>query len=277
MANTQNVQNVQNIQNIQHNVQPGQSFQVPPMPGQTNMQVTQPPQFAQPSQGGAQMPQSGAQMPQSGTQMPQSGAQMPQSGAQMPQSGAQMPQSGTQMPQNGMQMPQNGAQMPQDGAQTAENSGQTIQGLPMKDWSTEISPLQSAQDQGETHPTFVPIMRSELAGSSGLLDMRTHVPDEVLESPTTVSEAYLGSMKAMLARNRGNFVVATFLIGTQGTTTWEGLLYDVGNDYLIIHQMGRDRYIACDLYSLKYIEFYDTQRKEVCDNLMWQNGWQSGC
>lgn len=188
----------------------------------------------------------------------------------------QFDQSG-QTPQGGAQMQQGAPQFPQGGAQTAENGAPMPQSTPMRDWSTEISPLQRAQDHGETHPTFTPIMRSELAGSSGPLDMRAHVPDEVLESPTTVSEAYLGSMKAMLTRNRGNFVVATFLIGTQGTTTWEGLLYDVGNDYLIIHQMGRDRYIACDLYSLKYIEFYDTQRKEVCDNLMWQNGWQSGC
>ena len=145
-----------------------------------------------------------------------------------------------------------------------------------RDWSSEISLPE--EDGTATQPpsgAMRPAMFSELAGSSGSLDLQNHVPDEVMEAPTTVAENYLGSMKSMLNRNKGNFVVATFLIGTQGTTTWEGLLYEVGNDYLIIHQLGRDRYIACDLYSLKYIEFYDTQRKRICDSLMWQNGWQS--
>lgn len=149
----------------------------------------------------------------------------------------------------------------------------------MADWSSEISvPAGTSGASGQAaSPMFRPAMRSELAGSTGNLDMQHHVPSDIIESPTTATEAYVGSMKAMLMQNKGNFVVATFLIGTQGTTTWEGLLYEVGNDYLVIHQTGRDRYIMCDMYSLKYIEFYDVERKELCDNLMWQNGWQSGC
>jgi len=150
---------------------------------------------------------------------------------------------------------------------------------PMTDWSSEITvpPESGAAQQPSVSPMLRPAMRSELAGSSNTLDLRHHMPDDVIESPTSVAEAYLGSMKSILARNKGNFVVATFLIGTQGTTTWEGLLYEVGGDYLVIHQTGRDRYIVCDMYSLKYIEFYDAERKQLCDNLMWPDGWQNGC
>ena len=36
-------------------------------------------------------------------------------------------------------------------------------------------------------------------------------------------------------------------------------------------EAGRQRYIACDLYSQKYIEFYDTRRQEMCDNILQQN------
>ena len=122
----------------------------------------------------------------------------------------------------------------------------------------------------------VPAVHNEFQGSSGTLDLETHQPIEVIESPTSTSEAFLGSMKSMLLRNRGSFVTATFLIGTQGTTTWEGILHDVGNDHIIIFQPGRQRYIACDIYALKYIEFYDTRERDACAQLLRQSGLNSG-
>ena len=94
-----------------------------------------------------------------------------------------------------------------------------------------------------------------------------------LNSPISVEEAYRGSLKAMLAKYIGTYVVASFLVGTQNTVSWEGILYDVGNDYVTIYQAGRDRYIVSDIYSLKFIEFYDTWRREMCDRIM-QSNWQ---
>ena len=120
-----------------------------------------------------------------------------------------------------------------------------------------------------------PAYRSEFEGSIGTLDLQTHQPIEVIEAPTGMNEAFLGSLKAMLLRNRGNFITATFLIGTQGTTAWEGILHDVGNDYLVIYQPGRQRYIACDIYSLKYIEFYDTKQQQLCGQILRDNGWRN--
>ena len=99
-------------------------------------------------------------------------------------------------------------------------------------------------------------------------EIENHLPDDMIEAPTTLEEVYRGSMKSLLLRNLGNYVVATFLIGTQGTVSWEGILYDVGNDYVAIYQSGRDQYIVCDLYSLKYVEFYDTQRRALCDAVL---------
>lgn len=99
-------------------------------------------------------------------------------------------------------------------------------------------------------------------------NIENNLPNDVIEAPTTMEEVYRGSMKALLLRNVGNYVVATFLIGTQTTVSWEGILYDVGNDYIAIYQSGRDQYIVSDLYSLKYVEFYDTRRRELCDSLL---------
>ena len=40
---------------------------------------------------------------------------------------------------------------------------------------------------------------------------------------------------------------------------------------------GRDRYIVTDIYALKYIEFYDTRRREQCEAMLKQNGlWNRG-
>lgn len=78
----------------------------------------------------------------------------------------------------------------------------------------------------------------------------------------------------MLNRYIGAYVVATFLVGTQGTVSWEGVLFDVGNDFVTIYQEARDRYIVTDIYSLRYIEFYDTRRREMCEVLLRNQGWQ---
>ena len=96
-------------------------------------------------------------------------------------------------------------------------------------------------------------------------DIENNLPVNEIGAPDSLEEVFRGSMKALLLRNIGNYVVATFLIGTQGTVSWEGILYDVGNDYLAIYQTGRDQYIVSDLYSLKYVEFYDTRRREMCE------------
>jgi len=153
------------------------------------------------------------------------------------------------------------------------------------DWETEITPepaARTASDTGMGGMNRMPAAAGgarEMAGTGGGTEMmpapymaRTGLPDEVIEAPLTVEEAYRGSMKAMLARNVGNYVVATFLVGTSGTVSWEGILYDVGNDFITIYQEPRDRYIVTDIYSLKYIEFYDTRRRELCERLMREQG-----
>ena len=162
------------------------------------------------------------------------------------------------------------------------------------DWSGEITPTPQMQQNRPMSETGFGGMSGSGAAPGGMmtpqwngmmdmtrpmpgmqtptLDMRHGQGSDVIESPTDLREAYLGSLKAMLVQNKGNYVVATFLIGTQGTVSWEGVLYEVGNDFVTISQPGRDRYIVCDIYSLKYIEFYDTQRRELCDRLIMENG-----
>lgn len=161
--------------------------------------------------------------------------------------------------------------------QTTYNRNQSV------DWSREITPsaqMRPALDTGiggmaeDMPPMQQRSMQSTMPGQQ--LNMQSGLSDEVIESPTTNAEVYAGSTKAMLRRNLGNYVVATFLIGTQNTVSWEGVLYDVGNDYVTIYQPGRDRYIVNDIYSLKYTEFYDVRRRQLCDRLMAEQGWDVG-
>ncbi len=151
-----------------------------------------------------------------------------------------------------MQSPAQRVQMSYQPQMTAGMAGAAPQ-----DWSMEIS---------------APVQTGEPRGTG--LHMSNQLPAEVVESPLQMNEAYMGSLKAMLLRNKGNYIVATFLVGTQNTVSWEGILYDVGNDYVTIYQEGRDRYIVCDIYSLRYMEFYDTRRRELCDQMLGTQNWQ---
>ena len=105
--------------------------------------------------------------------------------------------------------------------------------------------------------------------------MKNNMSMEAINAPSSREEAYLGSWKALLSRYEGSYVVATFLVGTQNTVSWEGILFDVGNDYLTIYQEASDRYNVSDYYSLKFIEFYDLQRRRRCAELLREDGWQS--
>ena len=153
-----------------------------------------------------------------------------------------------------------------------------------QDWSGEVTPepripVNTAAADGSESWDSGGLITSRGTSSlpenwnrEGEVSMRNGLPMDVINNPTTTQEAYQGSLRAMLSRYVGNFIVATFLVGTQNTVSWEGILYDVGNDYMTIYQAARERYIVTDIYSLKYIEFYDTRKREMCNTLMRERG-----
>ena len=153
------------------------------------------------------------------------------------------------------------------------------------DWQAEINGGGMTETNTTDTTTWQPTREAEYVSMPGgqqmlmgnMPGMRSNLPEDMIQNPISVEEAHKGSIKGMLSRNEGNYVVATFLVGTQGTVTWEGILYDVGNDFITIYQPGRERYIVIDIYALKYIEFYDTRRREQCEEMLKQNGlWNQG-
>lgn len=143
------------------------------------------------------------------------------------------------------------------------NLQQTATGMqPQTDaqnWTGEIS-YQAPQRTMQRPPQeMTPVPGMPPAAQNRELEFNTGLPDDAVQNPVTAQEAYAGSMKGLLAKNVGHYIVATFLVGTQNPVSWEGFLHSVGNDYLVIFQPDMGRYITGDFYSLKFVEFHDTK------------------
>lgn len=122
----------------------------------------------------------------------------------------------------------------------------------MVNWGGEVQPVNAAQPPAAPMPQTTP-------GGLGrvTLDMSNPMSLEATLNPMTNAENYHASLKSLLARNVGSYVVATFHLGTPQAVVWQGILHTVGNDYIVLYQPDRGRYISGDLYALKFVEFHD--------------------
>lgn len=102
--------------------------------------------------------------------------------------------------------------------------------------------------------------------------MKKPVDMETTHTPTNSSDAYQASLRSLLSRNIGYFIVATFLTGTQRMVTWQGILHTVGSDYIVIYQPDYERYISCDFYALKFVQFHNTKNTPFCAS---SNTWMA--
>lgn len=73
-------------------------------------------------------------------------------------------------------------------------------------------------------------------------------------------DAYQGSIQQILRDNIGQFVDVEFLIGTGSLVTRSGILNTVGVSYIVLYEAAQDRYMICDLYSIKFVTIYDPNR-----------------
>lgn len=135
-------------------------------------------------------------------------------------------------------------------------------------WQQEDAPSRSAEPDWNTaqrrmplYPTLTNPAPENPPGSMQprQLQMQSGLDLDALDGPFTNADLARASLKGLLMRNIGFYIVAAFLIGTQEAVSWEGILYSVGNDYIVIYQPDVDRYVTGDLYSLKFVEFHNTQ------------------
>ena len=62
----------------------------------------------------------------------------------------------------------------------------------------------------------------------------------------------------IMAANIGAYVLVQFLIGSASLVDKEGYLYAVGANFVTIYEPLDDRYVVCDLYSVKFVTIYNT-------------------
>jgi len=83
-------------------------------------------------------------------------------------------------------------------------------------------------------------------------------PDNTINTPPETdmnTEAFMGSMQQILSDNVGKYVVVEFLIGTQQMSVREGYIYNVGRSFLVLYDHRDQRYIICDIFSVKFVTF----------------------
>lgn len=72
-----------------------------------------------------------------------------------------------------------------------------------------------------------------------------------------------GSIQKIMMENTGKFVVIDFLIGTETLVQKKGILYFVGEGYVVLYDVDKQTYTICDLYAIKFTTFFDAgERRE---------------
>ena len=157
------------------------------------------------------------------------------------------------MPTDAMQMQENrwangSAEMNQNGMMQNDMTQGEMQMMPMPGWGTGNMALGggAARQQAQSQRMKNPVNMAD-----------TH-------SPSNSDQAYQASLRSLLARNVGYFVVCTFQIGNQQAVTWQGILHTVGSDYLVLYQPDQEKYISGDFYALKFVQFHDTKNIPYC-------------
>lgn len=69
--------------------------------------------------------------------------------------------------------------------------------------------------------------------------------------------SFQGSMQQVLQENVGKYVIVEFLIGTNGLTSRQGMLYYVGTQFLVLLDEFESRFVVCDIFSVKFVTFLE--------------------
>lgn len=99
---------------------------------------------------------------------------------------------------------------------------------------------------------------------------------EQIENPQTGREYYLDTLSAVLQENIGNPVTCEFLIGTNNIVRRDGVLYAAGVNFVTLYQPNEGRYVVCDVFSLRFVTFYEPRGRNTTMNFNTQGRQASG-
>lgn len=71
------------------------------------------------------------------------------------------------------------------------------------------------------------------------------------------TETMRGSVQEIVADNIGVYVVCEFLLGTgPNLARKQGYIHSAGRSYFTLYEDQYNRYVMCDVFSVKFITFY---------------------
>ncbi|MCT4596946.1 MAG: hypothetical protein N4A50_03580 [Vallitalea sp.] len=72
-----------------------------------------------------------------------------------------------------------------------------------------------------------------------------------------------GYSQGWLIKQIGKYIKVEFLIGTSMLIDREGILTEVGINYIVLKESGTKDDLMCDMYSIKFVRVFDDQNKAI--------------
>jgi hypothetical protein len=72
--------------------------------------------------------------------------------------------------------------------------------------------------------------------------------------PTNFTE---NTLPAYLRAQVGRYVRVEFILGSQAYMDRNGILIEVGTNYIVLQELGSQLRTVCDLYSIKFVNVFD--------------------
>ena len=82
-----------------------------------------------------------------------------------------------------------------------------------------------------------------------------------MDAPENTNEWYTESFAEVLEKSIGYLVTCEFLIGSNNLVERSGILYAAGMNFVTLQEPENDRYMVCDMYSLKFVTIYNSRTR----------------
>ena len=89
------------------------------------------------------------------------------------------------------------------------------------------------------------------------------VPSQTLNISTSPRATDTSYLQGYLQQHLGKYVQIYFVVGTQQNAQRDGILNEIGTNFLVIREIGSNRLIVCDLYSVKFVNIYDLCEEDL--------------
>jgi hypothetical protein len=115
-------------------------------------------------------------------------------------------------------------------------------------------PMMRSTQMGPTPKNFKRETQRQQQGTTGGQDF------EIKPGPAVLPPKY---SQNWLIEQIGKYIKVEFLIGTSMLIDREGILKEVGVNYIVLKESGTKDDLMCDMYSIKFVRVFDDQNKAI--------------